>query len=380
MEVIKNMKKIKSLLLPFFYGVQNENNNGGISSVLPFSYYYDEKFMLYTQQSDNKLRNILRDIYINGSMLNGEMNLIDGGHQGRAALEFIYQSFDDFKNKRVLEIGCGNGFILKELVKKDAICVGLEPGPQIEEIDINNRDIELINDFFPSPKITGKFDLILHFNVLEHLENPLQSLVEQSKLLNDFGKIIFGMPNSEPNLKSGDISIFTHEHFSYFTRDSFIYIAKELGLIVDSIKTGASNGMIFCSFVKSNSNSVSNCTYSGINWGDFDNKTEFALKNLKKKIEEYSQKDVAIYCPKRALNALSIINFPNVRLIDDTLDMYGKYMPFFTNKIENFNSLLDAPPKSIFIFSRTFGNEILNKCREYKILKDTQIFLLEEFD
>jgi 2-polyprenyl-3-methyl-5-hydroxy-6-metoxy-1,4-benzoquinol methylase len=374
------MKKIKSLNIPFFYGVQKDKNNGGIPSVLPFKYSFDEDLKLYSQESDDKLRQILQDIYLKGSMLNGEMNALDGGHQGKAALDFIYKSFSDLKNKRVLEIGCGNGFILKELIKKGATCVGLEPGPQIEEADLSNGDIELINDFFPSSKISGKFDLILHFNVLEHLENPVQSLKEQGALLNDSGKIIFGMPNSEPNLQTGDISIFAHEHFNYFTRDSFIYIAKSAGLVIDSITTGASNGMIFCSFMKENGTSTSNYIDSGTKWSTFDDKIDASLKKLKQKLEEYSQKDIAIYCPKRALNALSIIGINDCRLVDDTVDMFGNYFPFFNNTIENFNSLIKNPPKVIIIFSRTFGNEIKRKCEANAALQATKLFLLEDFD
>ncbi len=374
------MEKVRSLNIPFFYGVQKAKSNGGIPSVLPFNYYYDEDLKLYCQKSDSKLRQLLKHIYLKGSMLNGEMNSLDGGHQGRAALDFILNSFPDLKNKKVLEIGCGNGFILKELSKRGANCVGLEPGPQIAEAEDGFGGIELINDFFPSSKIAGEFDLILHFNVLEHIENPVQSLIEQRILLKESGKIIFGIPNSEPNLRTGDISIFAHEHYNYFTRDSFIYVAKSAGLAIDSIETGASNGMIFCSMLIEGDSSISEYKDSGTNWKSFDDKIDNSLENLNRCLNKYSEGEVAIYCPKRALNALSILGFNNCRLVDDTKDMFGNFFPFFNNPIENIDSLIEKPSKVIIIFSRTFGKEIKIKCNGHIELRDTPLFLLEDFD
>lgn len=364
--------------IPFFYGAQEDRNNGGQPPLLRFEYSYDTKLKLYSNLADDNLREILNKIYLSGSMLNGEMNSIDGGHQAKAALDFIYYLFPDLNNKRVLELGCGNGYLLKELYKRGATCYGLEPGPQIHNIIESNKEIEIIKDFFPSSKIKGNYDIILHFNVLEHLEDPVKMLKKQGELLKPNGKIILGVPNCEPHLKSGDISIFMHEHFNYFTRDSINTLAIESGLVVDSIITGASNGMIFCSLSK---NSI-NRPYvdSGINWSDFDEKYRIVLNKLRYKFQEYPEIDIAVYCPKRALNALSMLNISNCRFIDDTPELFGKYMPSFNNSVEDFRSLITNPPKLLIIFSRTFGDVILTKCRNNKELINTEILLLESFD
>jgi 2-polyprenyl-3-methyl-5-hydroxy-6-metoxy-1,4-benzoquinol methylase len=372
------MKNTRTIKIPFFYGAQDNKNNGGKPTLLRFEYFYDRNLKLYCNLANNNLREILNNIYLSGSMLNGEMNSLDGGHQGKAALDFVYNLFPDLKSMRVLELGCGNGYLLKELNKRGATCYGLEPGPQIQDVIESNKEIEIIKDFFPSSKIEGKFDLILHFNVLEHLENPVKMLKEQAELLKPNGKIIVGVPNCEPNLKTGDISIFMHEHFNYFTRDSFNCIAIESGLVVDSIITGASNGMIFCSLAKQSINYP--YVDSEINWSNFDNKIKNCLNNLKNKLYKYQESDIAVYCPKRALNALSMLNISNCRFIDDTPEMLGKYMPSFSNCVEDFTSLVNNPPKILIIFSRTFGDIILTKCKKNKELNNTEIILLESFD
>jgi 2-polyprenyl-3-methyl-5-hydroxy-6-metoxy-1,4-benzoquinol methylase len=372
------MKNTTTINIPFFYGAQDNKNNGGKPPLLRFEYSYDSNLKLYCNLADNNLREILNNIYLSGSMLNGEMNSIDGGHQGKAALDFIYDLFPDLKGMRVLELGCGNGYLLKELNKRGATCYGLEPGPQIHDVIESNQEIEIIKDFFPSPKIEGDFDLILHFNVLEHLEDPVKMLIKQAELLKLNGKIIIGVPNCEPNLRTGDISIFMHEHFNYFTRDSFNCIAIESGLVVDSIITGASNGMIFCSLSKQSINT--SYVDSETNWSDFDNKIRKVLIRLKNKLDEHPEEDIAVYCPKRALNALSMLNISNCRFIDDTPEMLGKYMPSFNSCVEDFTSLINNPPKLLVIFSRTFGDIILTKCRRNKELINTEIILLGSFD
>ena len=373
------MKDIREFDLPFFFGVQDQPGNGGLPPMMPFKYYFDYELKMYRQVVDDGLRRTLNQVYLSGSMLNGEMNANDGGHQGKAALEFIHQNFSIYKNSRILEIGCGNGFILKELAKKGAECIGLEPGPQISAIQ-HVEGISIINDFFPSKLIKGNFDLILHFNVIEHLENPLEMLLEQGNLLTSGGKIIFGMPNCEPNLESGDISIFAHEHFNYFTRDSFIAIAEKAGFIITELTTGASEGMIFCAFMKKGEAVESSFAESKNNWTIFEEKIQRCLFNLKTVINQVNPADIVIYCPKRALNALSLLGLNECRLVDDTPTMNEKFLPFFLKPVENFESLASNPPGLIIIFSRTFGETIRRKCKSSPKLKDVQVSLLAEFD
>jgi SAM-dependent methyltransferase len=374
------MDDLVKLNIPFFYGVQSDKKNGGLPMELPFEYYFDKNLKIFRQKDNEKLNQLLQLIYLSGSMLNGEMNSNDGGNQGKAALEYIRKNIPNIKNLQVLEIGCGNGFILKELSKMGAKCVGLEPGPQMEQEILKKEGIELINDFFPTNRLESDFDLIIHFNVLEHLNNPIQALKLQASRLKPKGKIIFGVPNCEPNLKIGDLSIFTHEHYNYFTRDGVFLIAESCGLILDSVTIGASDGMIFCSMVNDDSNSQPAYLESGTNWTEFREKSELLLSNLDKRINKYYPEEIAIYCPKRALNALFLLKINNCRLIDDSIDLFGKYLPYFVKPIENLASLVDNPPKIIIIFSRTFSEEIMNKCRRINKLNNTPIFKLEEFD
>lgn len=370
---------MKIINIPFFYEAHVDKKNGGFPHKFPFKFFYDDNLKLYKQASEESLKKLLNEVYQKGSTLNGSMNLLDGGFQGQEALKFINNYFNDFKDKLILEIGCGYGFLLQELSKKGAVCTGLEPGPQIKEAKESN--INLINDFFPSSKIEGKFDLIIHFNVLEHIEDPEEVLKLQKEILKPGGKILMGIPNCEPYLESGDLSLLTHEHFNYFTRESLFKIAKNVSLSIEYINTAANNGMIFCILSK-----VENKEYDlqselkKINWKDFENKISLSLKNLKNFFETRNHKDIAVYCPLRAQNVLSILEISGCRLVDDNPELTGKYLPSFDNPVESIELLIEKPPGNLIIFSRTFGKNILNKCLKNEKLTNTKKYLIEDFD
>lgn len=372
--------ELQTIQLPFFFGAQPNEFNGGKPQIMPFIYGYDSNLKLFYQEPYPELNNVLKSVYEEGSMLNGEMDFSNGGHQGKAALEFILKNISLSEQKSILEIGCGNGFLLKELNKLGYFCVGLEPGPQVDELRTETNQIQIIRDFFPSNQITQKFDVIIHYNVIEHISNPETFMLEQKQYLNQGGKIIFGMPNCEPNLKNGDVSIFMHEHFNYFTRESLILLADRIGMYVETIITAASDGMIFCCFsnmYKGQNNIEQNLK---ANWHDYSLKIKASLERLNTEISKYQESDIAIYSPKRALNALSIINKLNCRLVDDTPSLHNNYLPLLKKRIENFGDLIKSPPKLIIIFSRTFGKEILLKCKNSEELANTIILNIEKFD
>lgn len=371
--------ELQTIQLPFFFGAQPNEFNSGKPKIMPFIYGFDPKLKLFYQESYMELNNLLKSVYEEGSMLNGEMDFSDGGHQGRAALDFILKNIKLSEHKSILEIGCGNGFLLKELNKLGYYCVGLEPGPQVDELRSDSNQIEIIRDFFPSRLISQKFDIILHYNVIEHISNPKKFMLEQKKCLNQSGKIIFGMPNCEPNLKNGDVSIFMHEHFNYFTRESLILLADSIEMQVETIVPAANDGMIFCCFSNNNSQNKIDQELKD-NWYEFPVKIKTVLEKLNSEISKYRESDIAIYSPKRALNALSILNKLNCRLVDDTPSLYNNYLPLLKCRIENFDDLIKSPPKIIIIFSRTFGKEILLKCRNRAELDNTLILNIETFD
>jgi SAM-dependent methyltransferase len=140
------------------------------------------------------------------------------------------------QDSSILEVGCSSGFMLLPFLKKGHSCTGVEPSGFFSD-DLRKHDI----DVYPSLgdlKIQNpakKFDIIIHFFVLEHIADPLVFLENQYDLLNPGGKIIFEIPNVADALYSVyDIPAFERFYWSvahpwYFSEQSLIYILDKMG-------------------------------------------------------------------------------------------------------------------------------------------------------
>ena len=91
--------------------------------------------------------------------------------------------------------------MLYPLRKKGHNCTGVEPsGFFTKFLDKNNiANFDSIEDL---NKKNLKFDLIIHFFVLEHIADPLTFLKKLLSLLKKNGKIVFEVPNVDDPLHS----------------------------------------------------------------------------------------------------------------------------------------------------------------------------------
>lgn len=117
------------------------------------------------------------------------------------------------KTKKVLEIGCGGGILLKHLNKKYKIknlnLYGLEPSNEIFKTFKLNKNFKIINKFLDNFITKKKFDLIIMDNVFEHFEYPKKSLKKIFQLLNKGGIIYIAIPDTE-NIKTIQNDPFNH--------------------------------------------------------------------------------------------------------------------------------------------------------------------------
>ncbi len=139
------------------------------------------------------------------------------------------------KNAKYLDIGCGDGSFLK-LVKQS----GMEPHgvdpflkKPISELKIKNvslHDAEYPNKFF---------DFITLNNVLEHMSNPLEILIECGRILKKGGKILVNVPNSTSLnyclFSSNWVSLDAPRHLYIFSNKTLEIYGKKCGLSIEKI-------------------------------------------------------------------------------------------------------------------------------------------------
>ena len=106
----------------------------------------------------------------------------------------------NIKNLKILDVGCGGGIICEPLARLGAKVTGIDFAPNnIKAAKIHSKKnklkIQYIYKDIEKSKLDEKFDLILMFEVLEHLDNWKKTIKNIKKNLNKNGMIIISTIN-----------------------------------------------------------------------------------------------------------------------------------------------------------------------------------------
>ena len=109
----------------------------------------------------------------------------------------IYNQYVDEKdNRKVFDVGCGDGKFLEIFRKHGWQCLGLEPSESSRKLAISKGFEVIDSPFLDVGKDIGKFDLIFLDNVIEHINEPIPFLAKAYDLLNPGGAFVLKTPNS----------------------------------------------------------------------------------------------------------------------------------------------------------------------------------------
>lgn len=134
-----------------------------------------------------------------------------------------------------LEVGSGNSYFLRELSKKGVDTVGLELNSD-EVLKAENEKFKVFDcDFFSFESKNSKYDVIASFQVLEHLKDVSNYFVKAGELLRENGKLIIGVPNSNPYLyvfdKFHTLNLPPH-HMGLWTGEALKNVGEKFGFSV----------------------------------------------------------------------------------------------------------------------------------------------------
>lgn len=144
----------------------------------------------------------------------------------------VYKTLKSMKGKRILEVGCGYGYLTYALKKE---------GHEVLGIDISKNAIEVAKKFFGNLyeltsvedfRTTKKFDVIVANELIEHLKDPKQFLKDCLEKLNTNGIMIITTPNVDYNPKQIWPTDLPPVHTIIFSKKSFRKLAKELQLAI----------------------------------------------------------------------------------------------------------------------------------------------------
>jgi 2-polyprenyl-3-methyl-5-hydroxy-6-metoxy-1,4-benzoquinol methylase len=97
---------------------------------------------------------------------------------------------------RILDIGCGVGFFIKEAIEADYEAEGIEFSELAAKIGRERWNLKIISgDFLSYPFKENMFDVVTLWHVFEHLYQPIDVLKKVYKILCPGGLLVIAAPN-----------------------------------------------------------------------------------------------------------------------------------------------------------------------------------------
>jgi len=147
------------------------------------------------------------------------------------------------KDKRILEIGSGKGTMVNYLSKQGYDIIGTEINEKYISFAKNNFSIKLKKMSGENIKFKdNSFDLVISFDVFEHIPNSDKHLQEVKRVLKPKGHYLLQTPNKwtivndffKEKIKkqfgvlgSTTLKIFNPDSFPYFLRTNFYVVARK---------------------------------------------------------------------------------------------------------------------------------------------------------
>jgi len=356
-----------------------EDSNDGVPEFLPFSFHFNTSLGLLQQKYSCLVSETLESVYAKDE----NVGYLQDGHDlaelySSDFLNFLEESLDlrAFKGKNLLEVGCGGCYLLNKLKSIGFKVFGCDPSP-VSLVAGKKNNIDIVSEFYGGSVISSKFDMIVHYDVLEHIYDPIGFLKQHRVNLNTNGYIAFAVPDCTEAITRGDISMILHEHVNYFSASSLKSTVEASGFEIIALRKGDKVGTLHCvakvsekPFIKSRYDEV-------FDFNDFLGKFEINKETISTWLDI---EDVGIYIPLRAIPYLCIDNrFSGIRFFDDNTDLHGKFFDGFNIDVESFDDLIRNPPKRILVFSYVFGELIRKKILSHAKC-ELEIFTLEDLE
>lgn len=142
--------------------------------------------------------------------------------------------------KRVLDVGCGNGYLGAILAERGYQVVGIERPGGMSEVPAAITVIEADLEQGVPVAARGFYDYVICADILEHLRDPAAILRQLAELLKPGGCLVASLPNSgniyfrltvlAGRFPKHDKGLFDRTHIHFHTFDSWQRLFEEAGL------------------------------------------------------------------------------------------------------------------------------------------------------
>jgi len=372
--------------LQFYWRMKNnlETEPNVVPDFVDFAFSFDPINQLIIQQKNQKTLEYLDIIYKE----NFNVGYLQDGHAlanlyGDDFLNFMIDGIQNYnpKAKKISEIGAGGCFILNQLKEQDFTVQAIDPSPISVESG-RKLGIEVIEEFYPCDKHNILSDIIFHYDVLEHIENPVTFLNHNYDDLEEGGIVVIAVPDCTEYIEYGDISMILHEHINYFDEHSLKNIVQASKLNFLKIKKSNYGKVLYCIARKERYSNPVTLSPDHKKFELFkDNLLSLRDNILHHIISEGEQgKSIGFYIPLRALPYLSLLNNEeeySIRFFDDNPALKNTFFDGFNIPVENMENLITRPVDTLYILSEAFGDKIKSKVTDQT--NKINIFTLKDF-
>ena len=145
---------------------------------------------------------------------------------------------DSLPHGRILDVGCGLGFLLS------ALASGWEKhGVEVSEFAAKHAREwgEICTGTLADARFPGEyFDVVVMHHVIEHLEDPIATLLEAYRILRRGGVLLLGTADFESGCarRFGEKYRLLHDptHISLFSNDSMHRCLRDHGFVIDRVE------------------------------------------------------------------------------------------------------------------------------------------------
>ena len=230
-------------------------------------------------------------------------------------------------------------------------------------------------------RLTDQADVIFHYDVLEHVADPVGFLAAHRANLGASGHVVIAVPDCTQSILRGDASMAIHEHLNYFDADSLGRTLSQAGFIPLKIAPSGYGGVLYAiARVGVTSDDTGAATHDLRKFQRFTRQLDAFRHSIREFAARHGTEpqSLGMYIPLRLIPYIASLGpVTRMRFFDDDPGILGKRFDGYEVPVENFPGFAADPPSGVVIGSFPFGQRIAAKIRQV-LGERVEIVTLEE--
>jgi SAM-dependent methyltransferase len=282
-------------------------------------------------------------------------------------------------NKRIIEIGCGDGQFLIELCELgNNHGIGFDPGlVQSRIAQPVKGTVEFINDYYSEKYADYSADFFCCRQVLEHIDTPARFIAQiRNSAGNRQPKVLFfEVPNAKFIIERMSIWDIIYEHCAYFSPFSVSHLFSSAGFDILSLYEAFDNQFLCIEAApnkyrkKNNENNDENFKSYADQVQDFPKRFESLILNWRNRIRQNTEKGKSIAVWGGGSKGVTFTNLMNMNkeiacIVDINPYKHGRYIAGTGHKIVAPDYLRKIKPDMIIAMNAVYLDEIAEMVRK----------------